>query len=303
MAFARLSRRDHQSDDGERQQRGEEHQVREHPGRPPVAGLHMPGENAEPDGHDPGCDRQAEEEPSEPRRPTGANRHGHGTPRPAPRGPSPGACRSTRASQAAASTRARGGDDLAARGLGLQPLRDVDRVADHRVLEPSAAADRARHHDARCSARCRRRATPTPSTPHPAAFSSASPCLHRDRAAHRLRRRDPRSAPARRTPPSPRRPGTCRSSRRARRSPRPSPRGADRPPRRYRARRAVPTSVEKPRMSLNSTVTSTSRCSASLASAASPADHLLRARRTSASRPARSSRRPPRAAASGRRRR
>ena len=101
---ARLSRRDHKSDYGERQQGGEEHQVREHPGRPPVAGLHMPGENAEPDGRDPSCDRQAEEEPSEPRRPTGANRHGHGTPRRAPRGPSPGACRSTRHRRTAAST-------------------------------------------------------------------------------------------------------------------------------------------------------------------------------------------------------
>jgi len=40
------------------------------------------------------------------------------------------------------------GDDLAPRGLGLQPLRDVHRVADHRVLQPAAAADRAGHDDA-----------------------------------------------------------------------------------------------------------------------------------------------------------
>ena len=35
-------------------------------------------------------------------------------------------------------------DDLAALGLGLQPLRDVHRVADDRVLEASAAADASR---------------------------------------------------------------------------------------------------------------------------------------------------------------
>src|SRR5512132_251721 len=41
----------------------------------------------------------------------------------------------------------RGGarDDLAALGLALQALSDVHGIADHRVLEPATAADRAGH--------------------------------------------------------------------------------------------------------------------------------------------------------------
>ena len=59
------------------------------------------------------------------------------------------------------------GDDLAALGLGLQALGDVHRVADHRVLEPAAAADRAGDHEAgvdadprRAGRRRRRRPSP-----------------------------------------------------------------------------------------------------------------------------------------------
>src|SRR5207344_3504139 len=42
--------------------------------------------------------------------------------------------------------RRRGGDDLTALRLRLQALRDVHRVAHHRVLQPSAAADGPRDH-------------------------------------------------------------------------------------------------------------------------------------------------------------
>ena len=120
-----------------------------------------------------------------------------------------------------------------------------------------AAADRARDHPAGVHADARRPSRADPRRPIRRRSARTGAPASRSRTAARARRGRP-TARARRRPPSRRRPGTCRSCRRARRRPRPSLtrcRPTTEATSRASSRSAI---VEKPRMSLNSTVTSTS---------------------------------------------